>query len=58
LSIKFWEKEGKNNRNPSTTKNNVVGDNPMNRKLTQSEMEIALNGYSPVMTPQEAAELL
>ena len=30
----------------------------MNRKLTQNEMNIALNAYPPVMIPEEAAELL
>lgn len=30
----------------------------MNRKLTQQEMESSLNSYPPILTPQEAAELL
>lgn len=30
----------------------------MNRKLTQQELDSALAGYSPVLTPDEAAALL
>jgi predicted site-specific integrase-resolvase len=30
----------------------------MNRKLTQSELETALSGFPPVLTPLEAARLL
>lgn len=30
----------------------------MNRKLTQTELSAALNGFPPVMTPPEAAALL
>ena len=30
----------------------------MNRKLTQPEMESALHQYPPILTPEEAANLL
>jgi excisionase family DNA binding protein len=30
----------------------------MNRKLSQQELESALNQYPPILTPQEAARLL
>jgi hypothetical protein len=30
----------------------------VNRKLTQPEMESALNQYPPILTPEEAANLL